>query len=1340
MASLWKCKQGHETDAADAPAFCPVCGDSDVARAAAAGVLATVDLATSSLDLAAPLLRVSIVEPLGSNGEAAHVRVEVPGYEVLGELGRGGMGVVYKARQRGLNRTVALKMILAAEHAGPNERARFQVEAEAVARLQHPNIVQIYDVGEADGRPYFSLEFVDGGSLAQKLAGKPQPARAAATLVETLARAVAAAHGVGIVHRDLKPANVLLASINGEGSSIKSLDSVALQARHPFGVPKITDFGLAKKLEGGSGQTQSGSVLGTPAYMAPEQAAGRIKEIAAHTDVYALGAILYELLTGRAPFGAETPFDTIMQVLRDEPAPPRSLQPKVPRDLEIICLKCLEKKPEKRYPGAEALAEDLRRFLEGEPISARPATRPERLRKWVRRHPAGSGFIALGAVALATVFALGWVYHGRVRDALDAANRERDKLAEEKKDGLRRNIHLMVANGTKDVNNGDFLWGVLWFTEALRLEEDPARQEMHRVRIAAVLRQSPRLGRAWFHEGRVADACFSPDGARVATACADGRARVFAVNDPCGCTPRLELEHPAAVLAVRFSPTGEFLVTTCADDAARVWNAKTGKRQCEPLRHAGAVNGVDFSPDGLRVLTASADRTARIWDTLTGEASAVVFKHSGAVTQAEFAPDGERVVTAGADGAARVWDAETGRPVAPVLAHAGPVVRARFSPDGTRVLTASRDQTARVWDAATGEPVTPLIRRSTPLTDAEFSPSGRDVVTASTDGTGRVWNLDINDWRTHVIRHDSPIEDIAFSPDGRALGTGGADNTARVWDVASGAPLTPPLRHNGAVYRVTFSADGAALLTASQDGLVRLWDVVAGRAPAATSAYGSRHAGHSYDRRRRLRIDGDTVHVLDAGTGAGAGLALRHRGRVYAASFSPDGTRVLTAAADRTARVWDAATGAPVGEPLRHGSDVTCAAFGPDGKLIATGSDDNTARVWDAATGAARTPPLRHSASVEKAVFSPDGRCLLTYAEDGLARVWDAATGEALAPPQKPAGWVAKLLAAGAGDAAGWDLPPDPRGAERLALLAQWHSAHRIDAGGSLVPLDLDGMRAVWERLQADHPAEFALAGDRAAWHRQGADAAEAGRDWFAAVFHLGRLLDAGNSDGPATARLRARRGRAYAEQGLWAQAGSDFAAAAAAGLDDEGLLTDLALARLGAGDTKGYRDACRQLLDLSAESANGESACRMAWTCLLAPGGAEDVAALDGLTRRGGKKETAGVGLLVRGAALARAGKWDEAAAVLLDGQALAEGADAPRAWLLLALAERRLGRADAARRWLKQTDAWLTRYDTPRTLAADRGPSLPWQQRLELRLLRDEADRATAEKGDAARIEKIE
>jgi serine/threonine-protein kinase len=359
---------------------------------------------------------------------------DAPGYEVLQELGRGGMGVVYLARQHGLHRQVALKMILAGDHAGPAERERFQTEAQAVGQLQHPNVVQVYEVGECAGRPYLSMEYCAGGSLAKKLAGTPLPPREAAAYTVTLARAAHAAHEKGIVHRDLKPANVLLGA---------------------DGTLKITDFGLAKKLDS-AGPTTSGALLGTPSYMAPEQAGAKTGPVGPATDVYALGAILYEMLTGRPPFRAENTWETVRQLINDRPVSVRQLQPKVHRDLETICLKCLEKTCSRRYASAAELADDLQRYLDGKPILARPAGRIERGWRWCRRNPALAGmtgtavlFLLVGLAATSTFAFRAGRSAEQARDALaqvtEANSREREARLQAEENGRRATVQRDLA-------------------------------------------------------------------------------------------------------------------------------------------------------------------------------------------------------------------------------------------------------------------------------------------------------------------------------------------------------------------------------------------------------------------------------------------------------------------------------------------------------------------------------------------------------------------------------------------------------------------------------------------------------------------------------------------------------------------------------------------------------------------------------------------------------------------------------------------------------------------------------------------------------------------------------
>jgi serine/threonine protein kinase len=371
----------------------------------------------STVEIAKTLARTEPSDRL-SESEALPV---IGGYQIEAVLGRGGMGVVYQAVQVALGRRVAIKMVLS-DNAAPEDRERFAVEAEAVARLHHPNIVQIYEIGEAAGRPFFTLEYVEGGSLEQRAGGKPMPWRDAAQLVATLARAVHAAHRQGIVHRDLKPANVLLAE---DG-------------------PKITDFGIAKRM-GAARQTQTGKILGTPAYMSPEQALGG-RQVGPSTDIYALGAILYDTLTGRPPFEADNTLDTMVQTIQCDPVSPRALQPKLPRDLEVVCLKCLEKSPDRRYDTALDLADDLERLLRSEPVRARPIGFAERSWRWARRNPASASFLSVSALALLTLLATGAWFTRALQRELQATELARSDATEARND-LRIRLIRSTADG-----------------------------------------------------------------------------------------------------------------------------------------------------------------------------------------------------------------------------------------------------------------------------------------------------------------------------------------------------------------------------------------------------------------------------------------------------------------------------------------------------------------------------------------------------------------------------------------------------------------------------------------------------------------------------------------------------------------------------------------------------------------------------------------------------------------------------------------------------------------------------------------------------------------------------
>jgi WD40 repeat protein len=962
----------------------------------------------------------------------------VPGYEILGELGRGGMGVVYKARQTHLGRLVALKMILAGGHASPSDLNRFRTEAQAIARLQHPNIVAVHEVGEHEGRPFFSLEFCSGGSLDAQLDGTPLTACRAAALVQTLAQAMHVAHQAQVIHRDLKPANVLLAE---------------------DGTPKITDFGLARKLDD-QGQTQSGSIMGTPSYMAPEQAEGKSKEMGPACDIYSLGAILYELLTGRPPFKAATPLDTVLQVVANEPVPPTQLQSKAPRDLETICLKCLEKNPSKRYASARDLADDLGRFLAGEPIQARPVGRLERAGKWVRRNPVVAGLLAtvvLVLVGAATVSGLfGWAALRQAEradlqaqradakaneaevNARTAGAREKEALEQKRRAEVQRERaewsvyagKLELAQSEWRDNNpqgaldalNECQWNLRgWEHRHLwtQFHSNQHTLEGHHqgVMSVAVSADGSRIisggedgmlkvwdvarGREILsfrgHQWWAATVAFSPDGSRIASGGRDGQ---LAVWDAAQVRRIFSVPgHMNAVWSLAFSPDGSRIASGGGDGLVKVWDTAGNRPIFFLPGHAREVWSVAFGPDGSRIASGGSDGLIMVWDAAGGQQIRSSRSHTGRVESVAFSPDGRRIVSGGEDGLVKVWDAATGKELLSLRGHTAFVSSVAFSPDGSRIASGGNGL-VKVWDATTGKELLSHKGCTQGVSRVVFSPEGSRIVSGSRDGLVRIWNATRDQEALSLRGHMARVTSVALSPDGSGIVSGGNDDLVKVWDVARGQQVFSLKGHTRWVTSVAVSPDGTRLASGGGDGLVKVWNAAAGK--ELFSFVGSRtgvaSVAFSPDGTRLVSGGSDgLVKVWDAVRNREVfsfkGYAKLTPGLTFSVVFSPDGSRIASAGMDHLVKVWNAATGKELHSLQGHKAFVAGLAFSPDGSRIASAGRDDAVKVWDAVKGMEILSLKGHTRFLSSVAFNSDGTRIVAGSADGVA-IWDAVSGQ----------------------------------------------------------------------------------------------------------------------------------------------------------------------------------------------------------------------------------------------------------------------------------------------------------------------------------------------------------
>jgi WD40 repeat protein len=1001
---------------------------------------------------------------------------EVAGYEILGELGRGGMGIVCKARHRALERIVALKMMRSGDFATAKERVRFRAEALVAARVQHPNIVQIFEVGEQDGRPFLALELVDGPSLHAVLAGEPQSPREAAALVEVLARAIHHAHLQGVVHRDLKPENVLLSfSRDSQGSALAG--ALPCGTRLNEAVPKIADFGLAKRLDD-VGQTATGALLGTPPYMAPEQARGA-RDIGPPVDVYALGAILYECVTGRPPFRGATPMETVELVRTCDPVSPRTLRPGLPRDLETICLACLEKEPARRYASAQELADELRRYLDGKPIVRRPLGWWGRTVKYARRHPARTAMIgAMGVAAVSLIVAAGsyafWQEEvNDLRTLLTNGKKQVKDLSREASD-----LKKEAADANWSKQRAEYVKAINWastdidknsITEATRLLEDVWPREG----------QVDLRGFEWYHLWKLCHAercpCIGPDRQiGIVTLTPDGKTAV-------------SLSMPSRIVTV--------------------WDTATGKAR--PMPRFPEVASLALSPDGDWLALAPVRGPIRV-QPLDPRAEPRNFKAAPAALVGPIAlsQDEQWLAAAtinGTDAAVELWEVASGQRRAITKAQKGNIRAVAFSPDGKALAAGWLDGRLTLWNVPPGQDAEPRFlyqpdpkEKDVAVHAIAFVPGSRLIVIGRQDNSLRLWDPGQKE-PTPLAWHTAAVRSLSFSPDGKVLASAGDDALVRLWEVGKDVrPLTEQHRlkgHTRPVYSVCFSQDGRSLASGGADGTVKIWD-------------------WQPDAKGELReLEG-------------------HTHEVHTAAISRDGAVWLTAAAPPEKKkilIRDSSGGEP--RELADDKNIACAALSPDGNWAAAINHGGQLRLWNVKAGrglwAINVPAL--AGLPKRLAFAPDGKRLALACPEGRIRLCNI---DAARPPEfSDAG-----LAVPPTEFTGLDFHPD---GTRLACSGWWfeqgervarhHGVWICDLGGTAAPVLLADLRSELRCLV------YAPDGALLAWGRHDGEVtvADAATGQTVCTFR--------HSPGPVTGLAFAADGRtlatAAAEVKLWDRA-----------------------------------------------------------------------------------------------------------------------------------------------------------------------------------------------------------
>lgn len=953
-----------------------------------------------SPDLSAPLeTTIGYAEPPSS----AASQPRFGRYEILGEIARGGMGVIYKAVDRQLDRLVALKLIKSGELADAEQIQRFQVEAKAAAQLDHPGIVPVYEVGQFGQQHFMAMAFIDGHSLWQEVKESPLAPKRAAQLMQQVAEAVQYAHERGIVHRDLKPQNILLTK---------------------DGQPKVTDFGLAKRQESDSSLTETGEALGTPSYMPPEQAQGKIKHVGPLSDVYSLGATLYCLLTGRPPFQAATQLETMLQVVEQEPVSPKSLNRAVSVDLETICLKCLEKDPAKRYATAGSLADDLGRYLNGEPIQARPVGRLEQVLKWIARKPVTAA--AYGLTALTTVLLVIGVTISIFWRNAESARAEAETARNEAVEA--RQQTEVALQGEKSARTGE---------EQARteLEESKARnQYVLNVRLAPSLWDSgwvtdarqalvdcPPALRQWewkyyqrkFHtelatmEGhalRILDLKLSPDERYLGTSRIG--VRIWDASTGREATVLTDMRDVGDWIS--FSPDGSRLAAGSdndfpggnkrKDNVLFVWDLQRHQHELLLAQRDG-IKSIAYNPDGTRLAAGLSDGAVRLWNSPDLTEIPVKTKHLQAVDKMVFLANGQ-LASASQGGEIKLWETESGRELGAVRGPTARVALLVGSTDGRELASIFFDGTVKWWDVSTHRELASFKlespRRSGQSLDVDWVDMSADQrrLVVRWDSTT---NVKIFDARSGAALHQLtglkgiPVS-VKCSPENQRVVAGTQIGEIGIWDMFSGLHLGTFVGHVGKVFTFAFSRDGTRLYSGDSQGVARSWDLTA---QPDVAMFSTPITAISFDGRLAAQVtEQRVIRLHNLITGEELVDTRGQTGVISKVAFDPFCRSLAAGEHEGTVQLWEFSKEV---EPIAlrgHSGRINCLEFSQDGRLLTSAGMDGTIKIWNTTVAREIAAFQGHARPVLNVTFNSKGDRLASISSDGTVILWNVLDGQ----------------------------------------------------------------------------------------------------------------------------------------------------------------------------------------------------------------------------------------------------------------------------------------------------------------------------------------------------------